>query len=84
MSKVKRNKPVIVKWVDITSWTGWNDELIEQNLDEPTLLYTVGYIVRKTKDKLTITDTYPDIGAVVTFPIVCVLSITELEVKEDI
>jgi hypothetical protein len=84
MSKVKRNKPVIVKWVDITSWTGWNDELIEQNLDEPTLLYTVGYIVRKTKDKLTITDTYPDTGAVVTFPIGCVISIIELEVKEDI
>lgn len=84
MSKVKRNKPVIVKWVDITSWTGWNDELIEQNLDEPTTLYTVGYIVRKTKDKLTITDTYPDTGAVVTFPIGCVISITELEVKEEV
>jgi len=83
MSKVKTKNPVIVKWVDITSWTGWNDELIENNLDEPTTLYTVGYIVRKTKTKLTITDTYPDVGAVVTFPIGCVLSITELEVKEE-
>jgi hypothetical protein len=74
-------KPVIVEWVDITSYNGWNDDILDDN----DLLYkfnTIGFIIKQTEDILVISDTYPEIGSVVAYPIGCVLSITELEVKE--
>jgi hypothetical protein len=71
-------KPVIVKWRDIVSWTGWNDELIEKGLDEPANFTTIGFIVRQTETKLTISDTYPEMGSIVTFPIGCIDEIIEL------
>lgn len=74
-------KPVIVKWHDIVSWTGWNEELIENEEDEPALYFTTGFVLNHTDTKLTITDTYPDIGSVVTFPIGCVEEIIELHGK---
>lgn len=71
-------KPVLIKWVDIVSWSGWNDELIEQGKDEPAVFFTVGFILRKTKTKLTISDTGNAIGNITTFPMGCVQEITEL------
>jgi len=70
--------PVLIKWVDIVSWSGWNDELIEQGQDEPAVFYTVGFILRKTKTKLTISDTGNAIGNITTFPMGCVQEIKEL------
>jgi hypothetical protein len=75
-------KPVLIKWIDIVSWSGWNDELIEQGKDEPAVFYTVGFILRKTKTKLTISDTGNAIGNITTFPIGCVQEITELKSEE--
>lgn len=72
-------KPVLIKWVDIVSWSGWNDELIEQGQDEPAVFFTVGFILRKTKTKLTISDTGNAVGNITTFPMGCVQEITELE-----
>lgn len=71
-------KPVLVKWRDIASWSGWNEELIEKGEDEPIPFTTVGFIVNHTETKLTISDTYPEMGAIVTFPIGCIDEIIEL------
>lgn len=74
-------KPVIVEWVDITSYNGWNDDIFD---DEDDLLYkfnTIGFIIKQTDKMLVISDTYPEIGSVVAYPIGCVLSITELKPK---
>ena len=74
-------KPVIVEWVDITSYNGWNDDIFD---DEDNLLYkfnTIGFIIKQTDNMLVISDTYPEIGSVVAYPIGCVLSITELKPK---
>lgn len=78
----KELKPVIVKWLDIVSWSGWNDDLIENKQDEPAVFYTVGFIVNKTKHKLTITDCGDGvIGNITTFPIGCIQEIIPLKVK---
>lgn len=74
-------KPVIVEWVDITSYNGWNDDIFD---DEDDLMYkfnTIGFIIKQTDKMLVISDTYPEIGSVVAYPIGCVLSITELKPK---
>ena len=73
--------PVLIKWVDIVSWSGWNDELIEKGEDVPAPFTTVGFILNQDKEKLTISDSYPDIGAVVTFPKGCIKEIIELRKK---
>jgi len=73
--------PVIVKWRDITSWNGWNEETVDENLDEPTTFYTVGFIVRRTRDKLSLSDTYPEVGTLTVFPMGCVETIEKLDGK---
>ena len=73
-------KPVLIKWVDIVSWSGWNDELIDKGEDEPAEFLTVGFILKQTKSKLTISDTGNAIGNVTTFPMGCVQEITELTI----
>jgi len=75
--------PVMIKWQDIVTWSGWNDELIEQGLDEPANYTTVGFILNQTDEKLTITDSYPDVGNVVCFPMGCVQEIIELHGEDD-
>jgi len=71
-------KLVVVEWRDIMSWSGWNDDLIKDNKDEPGLFYSVGFLVRRTKTKLTICDTCPGVGNVTTFPMGCVVSVKEI------
>lgn len=73
---------VLVEWEDIMSWTGWNQELIDNNEDEPEVFRTIGFVIRDTKTKLTISDTYPQIGSVVVFPKGCIRKITKLSVKD--
>lgn len=71
--------PVIIKWVDIVAWSGWNQELIDKKEDVPAPFTTIGFLVRQDADKITITDCYPDIGNVTVFPMGCVKEIIELQ-----
>jgi hypothetical protein len=77
-------KLVLVSWLDIMNWSGWNDDLIKDGKDEPKLFHTIGFQVNRTKTKLTISDTWPDVGAVTTFPMGCVQNITEIKVGSRI
>lgn len=63
---------ILVKWRDITSWSGWNEDIVSEGKDEPMVFYTVGFLIQKTKTKLTISDTWPDIGNVTSFPMGCI------------
>lgn len=74
-------EPVLVRWLDIMSWPGWNEQLIEEGKDEPAEFLTLGYIVNDTPDKLTISDTENAIGNVTTFPRGCVLEVIPLKRK---
>jgi hypothetical protein len=76
--KRQKCRPVIIKWVDITSWVGWNDELYEENRDVPTPFKTIGFLIRKAKDRITISDTWPEVGNLTTFPLGCVQEVIEL------
>jgi len=76
-----KGQMILVEWEDIMSWTGWNQELIDNNEDEPEVFKTIGFVVRETPHKLTITDTYPQIGNVVVFPKGCIKNITKLTQK---
>jgi len=77
-------KLVLVSWLDIMNWSGWNDDLIKDGKDEPKLFHTIGFEVKRTKTKLTISDSWPDIGAVTTFPMGCVQEITEIKIASGI
>ena len=66
------------------NWSGWNDDLVKDGKDEPKLFHTIGFEVKRTKTKLTISDSWPDIGAVTTFPMGCVKEITEIKVGSRI
>lgn len=79
----KKCRPVVVKWVDITSWVGWNDELYDAEEDLPTPFKTIGFLVRKTKDRLTISDTWPEIGNLTTFPTGCITEVINLDWKDS-
>jgi len=81
-NKITKN-PVLIKWIDITAWSGWNQELIDDNKDEPWEFTTVGFIVNEKEHTLTVSDCYPEIGNVTVYPKGCILSITELSTKEE-
>lgn len=74
--------PVCITWRDIATWAGWNEELVESGLAEPLTVQTVGFIIKKTKDILLISDTYPEIGSVTAFPAGCVVKIEKLDGKK--
>jgi len=72
-------KLVKIEWSDITSWSGWNEELVQEGKDVPLEVTTVGYLVRKTKTTVTISDSSPHIGNVTVFPRGCIRTITEIK-----
>lgn len=81
-SKKKSSKtPVLVRWLDIVSWPGWNEELIEEGRDEPAEFLTLGYVINETESKLSISDTENAVGNVTTFPRGCVLEVIPLTRK---
>lgn len=80
---IKEGAMVLVVWEDIVSWSGWNDELIQENADVPKVFQTMGYFIRQNKHRLTISDTYPDIGTVTSFPAGCVIKLVELQAVKD-
>lgn len=68
-------KLVTIVWWDIQTWAGWNEDVVESGQDVPLEVTTVGYLVRKTKDAVTISDSSPQIGNVTVFPRGCIRSI---------
>jgi|TARA_B100000405_G_scaffold254121_1_gene188199 hypothetical protein len=74
--------PVLVRWLDIVSWSGWNEDLINEGRDEPAEFFTLGYVINETERKLTISDTENAVGNVTTFPKGCIVEVIELEPKE--
>lgn len=80
MSKAKTRKipkPVIVKWVDITTYLLWNDGEEE----ELSTFESIGFLIEETKDYYKVCDTAPDIGQITKYPKGCVLEIKELTTK---
>jgi hypothetical protein len=73
--------PSLIHWMDITSYTGWNDERVEAGEDNCMEFTTVGFVIKNDTDKLVISDTYPEIGTVTIFPAGCVISVTDLEIE---
>lgn len=72
-------KLVKIEWLDIQTWPGWNEGLVQEGLDVPLQVTTVGYLVRKTKTTVTISDSSPHIGNVTVFPRGCIRAITEIK-----
>lgn len=72
-------KLVIIEWLDIQTWPGWNQELVEAGDAKPLEVTTVGYLVSKTKDTVVISDSSPHIGNVTVFPRGCIRSIRPLK-----
>lgn len=68
-------KLVEVHWQDITTYSGWQETMVELGLDVPLEFITVGYLVRKSKDRVVITDTSPTIGNITIFPRGCITKI---------
>jgi hypothetical protein len=59
MQNIKKLKPVIVWWEDITGHTGWAAKTGEEHLEHDTLKCTaIGFLVKKTKKKLILAGTY--------------------------
>lgn len=71
---------VIIEWWDITSWSGWNHEILENGAAEPTLFTTVAFLVELTDEKLVTSDTYNDIGNLTVYPRGCIKEIYQIEI----
>jgi hypothetical protein len=67
-------KPVIVKWVDITTYLVWNDS---EDQDICTF-ETIGFLIEETDEYYKVCDTAPDIGQTTKYPKGCVKEIIEL------
>lgn len=72
-------KLVKILWEDIQTWSGWCADLVEAGEDVPLTVTTVGFLVRKTKETVVISDSSPHIGNVTAFPRGCIKSITEIK-----
>jgi hypothetical protein len=70
---------VLIEWQDIQSWAGWHGDLVEAGEAKPLEVTTVGYLVKKTKDTVVISDSSPHIGNVTVFPRGCIRSIRPLK-----
>lgn len=74
-------KLVEVLWEDITTYAGWNEEMVLHNTDTPLTFTTVGYLVKKTKDRVVLSDTKPTVGNITIFPRGCIKSIQNISQK---
>ena len=91
--KFKRKDPlpqkiVVIVWKDIVSradWVGTITEIKEEV--EPILCVSVGWIVEKTKEKITLADSFTqdhDFGGVTSIPIEVVVKIFDLDSNSPI
>jgi len=77
-----KHELVMISWKDITSWNGWNGDIVEQGKDEPLEFKTVGFLLTKNRKKVVISDSIPDIGNLTVFPAGCVTNIEILKWKK--
>ena len=70
-------KPVIIKWVDITSELVWNDE----GKVKPMEFTSIGFLVEQNKDYIVLNDTDGEWGQQTAYPKGCVKEIIHLKVK---
>jgi hypothetical protein len=77
-----KHELVMISWKDITSWNGWNSDIVEQGKDEPLEFKTVGFLLTKNRKKVVISDSIPDIGNLTVFPAGCVTNIEILKWKK--
>ena len=70
-------KPVIVKWVDITSELIWNDE----GKIKPMEFTSIGFLVEDNDDFIVLNDTEGEWGQHTAYPKGCVKKIIQLKVK---
>lgn len=75
--------PVVIHWIDIVGWTGWNQELIDNDEAHCSEFWTVGYVVSMDDKELVITDCANEIGNITVFPVGVIQSITEYEAKKS-
>lgn len=91
--KSKRKDPlpqkiVVIVWKDIISRADWVGTISEIKKEmEPVLCVTVGWIVDKTKEKITLADSFTedhDFGGVTSIPTEVVVKIFDLDSKSPI
>jgi len=70
-------KPVIVKWVDITSELIWNDE----GKVKPLKFTSIGFLVEENDDYIVLNDTDGEWGQHTAYPRGCITEIIKLKVK---
>ena len=91
--KQKKNDPlpqkiVVILWKDIISradWVGTISEIKEEV--KPILCVTTGWIIEKTKEKITLADSFTedhDFGGVTSIPIEVVVGIYDLDSESPI
>ena len=76
----KRLKVYLVEWIDSTSETGWTHD---HDLELSTCK-TVGYLIKKTKDKVVLVQSMSDSDSIdnkFAIPRKCITSITELKAQ---
>jgi len=76
-------KIVVVVWLDIVSRADWVGTISEIKDDmEPMLCVSVGWIIEKTKEKITVADSFTKdhtFGGVTSIPIEVVVNIFDLD-----
>ncbi len=74
IKKLKIGDAVMIIWVDITSHSGWH--LVENPKHFPMLeIKSMGFVIDKTKDQISISHTYDNMGRCDTpfsFPLGCI------------
>ena len=71
-------KPVIIKWVDITSELVWNDETPKI---KPMEFTSIGFLVEENENYIVVNDTDGEWGQHTAYPKGCVKKIIQLKRK---
>jgi hypothetical protein len=71
-------KPVIIKWVDITSELVWNEET---EAVKPMEFTSIGFLIEKNDEYVVLSDTDGEWGQHTAYPNGCVKELIELTVK---
>jgi hypothetical protein len=71
-------KPVIIKWVDITSELVWNDETPKI---KPMEFTSIGFLVEENDNYIVVNDTDGEWGQHTAYPKGCVKKIINLKLK---
>ena len=84
---MKKFRRVEVLWRDTSGKNGWCDDLdVQEKLNEPDYVSTVGYLLEKTRDKLIIASgescwgTYMNLLSI---PRNCVIGMNELQIAKN-